>query len=362
MKLYDLLDKDLLDEMLKEGFVRQQSHPSMPLKILNYTERAQYTKTWNDVTQKCRGLIYNEVTQDIVARPFEKFFNYGEHEEGTLDLDAPVFVTDKLDGSLGILYWAGALPWIATRGSFTSEQAVHATELFRERYADRWEPLEGFTELFEVIYSGNRIVLDYGDTDDLFHLGSVNIETGRSYPPRTSGPAPAAENFWLEVETLREALAMPPRGKEGVVVHFIDTDKRVKIKEESYVALHRIITGMNARTVWEALGEGKTADELCEGVPEEFWPWIQGVAGELQGKAEQVRQAAKDTYKRLLENLWEDSLTEIPRKEFAAMACTSEYRALLFMLLDGRDIKPAIWKSLKPSGDRALVAHSEDTA
>jgi RNA ligase len=364
MKLKDMLDLDLLVKMEDENFVRAQVHPTEPLMIFNYTERAMHQRVWNDVTHACRGLIYNTDTQEVVARPFPKFFNYGEHDEGTLDLDAEVFVTDKLDGSLGILYRepASGLWSIATRGSFTSEQAVHATELWRRKYDARWTHLRGVTELFEIIYPENRIVLDYGDTDDLFHLGTVEIETGQSYPPRTYGVTPSAEDFWLEIETLRDALAMPPRpNAEGVVVHFVSgpmCDKRVKIKQDAYVKLHRIITGMNARTVWEALGEGKTADELCEGIPEEFWPWIHEVSGELQAKAEDIRQAAEREYSRVL------AVTggAASRKEFAMMAQQSEYRGLLFLLLDERDIRPQIWKSIKPSADRALTHLSEDTA
>jgi hypothetical protein len=32
------------------------------------------------------------------------------------------------------------------------------------------------------------------------------------------------------------------------------------------------------------------------------------------------------------------------------------------MLLDGKDPSANIWRTLRPSGDRALVAHGEDVA
>jgi len=359
MKLKDMLDLDLLVKMRDEGFVRTQYHPIEPLAIMNYTEQTTYKRMWNEVTHACRGLIYNTVTQEVVARPFPKFFNYGEHDEATLDLDAPAFVTDKLDGSLGILYWVGYTPWIATRGSFTSDQAVHATELFRRKYAATWPREEDWTDLFEIIYPENRIVLDYGDTDDLFHLGSVDINSGETYQPSTLIEHRAQ---FMEAQTLREALALPPRpNAEGVVVHFVSgpmRDKRVKIKQEDYVRLHRVITGMNARTVWEHLGEGKTADELCEGLPEEFWPWIHEVSAELFHEAERIRQEAECDFRNIYAQLplnWE-------RKQFAMEAQASPHRGLLFQILDDRDIKPQIWKSIKPSADRALTHASEDTA
>jgi RNA ligase len=99
----DLFDPKLLTEMLEGGFVRAGVHPTLPMTILNYTEKAQYERVWNPVTLTCRGLIVNHTTKDVVARPFRKFFNYGEPAADGLDTSGPVCVTDKMDGSLGIL-------------------------------------------------------------------------------------------------------------------------------------------------------------------------------------------------------------------------------------------------------------------
>jgi hypothetical protein len=58
-----------------------------------------------------------------------------------MDLAARCVVTDKLDGSLGILYPTPDGHAIATRGAFVSEQALHATELWLDRYAGWLPPL-----------------------------------------------------------------------------------------------------------------------------------------------------------------------------------------------------------------------------
>src|SRR3954469_17993310 len=174
MSLYidQLCDPALLADMVGGGYIRTQNHPSLPLLIHNYTEKAQYENVWNAATLACRGLV---VSRDgrVLARPFAKFFNHGQPGAPELDLDGPVAVTDKADGSLGVLFptpdgWA-----VATRGSFDSEQARHATKVWRSRYAGSFQPPEGLTLLFEIIYPGNRIVLDYGDLDDLVLLGAV---------------------------------------------------------------------------------------------------------------------------------------------------------------------------------------------
>ena len=357
VRLGDLLSETDVAEAIEQGYVRCQVHPTLPLEILNYTERCQYERAWTDVTRTCRGLILHAQTREVLARPFGKFFNYGEHPEGSLDLSAPAEVTDKLDGSLGILYpvpdgWA-----VATRGSFTSEQAQHATAVLRERYPD-FTPPPGMTVLAEVIYPANRIVVDYQDFDDLVLLGAVDIATGNAVGPDwVSGwDGPMAET--MAARTLADALALPPRpGMEGVVVRF-DDGLMLKIKQDDYVALHRLITGMNARVVWERIGAGETAYQICEGIPEEFWPWVREVGGELIAEQNRIISEVTAEHQRIASSLppgW-------TRKDYAMVASQSPLRAWLFMLLDGRDPSARIWRTLRPSGARSLVAHGEDVA
>lgn len=168
------MDGILLQERLREGYVRRQVHPSLPYYILNYSEKAQYERQWDEVTQQCRGLIVHTETSEVIARPFSKFFNYGEHPEGTFDPRARVEVTDKMDGSLGILIQSS---WeIATRGSFTSQQAVWATQWFRE-YANRDFFNPAYTYLFEIIVKWNRIVVEY-DWEGLILIAILETATG----------------------------------------------------------------------------------------------------------------------------------------------------------------------------------------
>ena len=64
-------------------------------------------------------------------------------------------------------------------------------------------------------------------------------------------------------------------------MHLLDTDERVKIKYAEYVRLHRLVTGLSARTVWEVLVAGGDLDALTEPLPDEFHAWVRGVATEL---------------------------------------------------------------------------------
>ena len=357
LNIGDLFDVADLTAAIEAAHVRVQQHPDLPLFIYNYTERATYERAWTDVTRQCRGLIADE-TGRVVARPFAKFFNYGEHPEGTLDLAAPAEVTDKLDGSLGIMYLSPGGWMIATRGSFTSAQAAHGTMVLRDLYRG-FEPPDGMTVLFEIIAPWNRIVVDYGGMDDLILLGAVDIATGESVGPDwVSGwDGPVAETF--PARSLAEALELPPRrNAEGVVVRMTDSDVRIKLKQDDYVALHRLVTGMNARVVWERIGDGETLDQLCEGLPEEFWPWVREVGTELVAAKNRIIDESTAEHDRILASLpggW-------VRRDYALEAGRSPLRPWLFLLLDGKDPSAKIWRTLKPSGQRALVAHGEDVA
>lgn len=368
--LADLMDIGSLEVEIQDGYVRERRHPTLPLTIFNYTEKAQFEKHWNAVTRQCRGLIVRNDTDEVVARPFPKFFNYGEHPAGSLDLEHPARVIDKLDGSLGILYPEGYTWSLATRGSFESEQAHEGTIRLREHVASGWQPLPGITYLFEIIYPENRIVVDYGDLFEVVLLGGVAIGDGAVYGPGFDPDWPGMIAGYLPATTLGEALALEPRDNaEGIVVTMLRDHTMVKIKQEDYVALHRLVTGLNERVVWEYLS---THDGRYEGLladlPEEFEDWVvtraEGLLDDfeiLQGRA---HGAYHDALFRLKHTGHDGDDEREYRKAFAKEAhLYGDLAPLLFQLLDGRDIAPAIWKTLKPKGQtQSALQRSEDNA
>ncbi len=346
-----------LDREIAEGYVRSNEHPDdNEMWILNYTEKAAYEGHWNNVTLNCRGLIIGPFC-DILARPFPKFFNYGQVGCPEIDLDEPAIVSDKMDGSLGILYrekQSGKYA-IATRGSFTSDQAIKATEILHTKYAD-FKPVPGWTYLFEIVYPENRIVCDYAGMEDLVFLSGVNIHTGESFDSCDAQHVwhwngPKTEIF--EYQTMREALAAKPRpGKEGFVVHLLDSDVRVKIKQEDYIRLHRIVTGLNARSVWQAMVDG-TVDELIEQVPDEFHGFVRGVQESIDLSVRTKWANVWNEYVRI------ESISST-RKEFASEAVKSPYKSELFLLLDGKNALQYILEKSKPAHDYSPVKVSND--
>lgn len=288
VRLKDILDTKLLAKHLEEGVVSVQRHPDYPLAIFNYTHKAQHDNIWDDVTKTCRGLIVNLNNDGIVARPFRKFFNLNtsfapETMEATLPAASGMEVTEKLDGSLGILYNYGGMWGIATRGSFTSDQARWGTQWFRDHYAHTSSMARlwtgGQTALFEIIYPDNRIVVNY-DFQGLVLLGFVDTMTGVEHGHST---LMGYENYGVRVvRRFNKSLAQCMRENiegtkaEGYVLFWPGRPLRVKVKFADYVRLHRLITGVNPIAIWEILLDGGNVDALISDpqLPEDFKQWV----------------------------------------------------------------------------------------
>lgn len=359
INLAELVSPAELAEALDAGYVRQQQHPELPLTILNYTQRAQFENIWTPATRVCRGVIHDADSQ-VIARPFQKFFNHGQQGAASIDLGASVHVTDKADGSLGILYPTPDGYAVATRGSFTSDQATHATELYRREYAARFTPDPSLTVLVEIVYPANRIVLNYGGMDDLILLGAIETRTGRVIEPEAiDWPGPRAATF--SAPTFADALALPPRSNaEGIVVRCLTTGGMLKIKQEDYLALHRIVTGLTARTVWEHLVAGKPLEELIAPLPDEFHSWVRQVANGITTSVDQRSAEIDRAYNSLLAALPKDWT----RRDFAALASALPDSWAIFSRLDGRDPRPKLLKQAKPEPylTPTGVSHNEDNA
>ncbi len=351
----------MLSDMLEQGYIRERRHPVYPYRILNYTETAAYEGIWNAATTQCRGLVIDDQGY-VVARPFTKFHNHTEHDGQkfpALDLGAPVKVFDKLDGSLGILAPKpdGSGHIIATRGSFESEQAEWATRFYDEHYADDpiWQPEPGHTYLFEIIYGDNRIVVDY-DFEDLVLLGGRSIDTGATFAPSASTyPGRVARTF--DAATLRDALALPPRpNAEGIVVQF-DNGQLVKIKQADYLRLHKLVTGLNARAVWEHMSAGGTFEDLIGDIPDEFHGWVTQVWDDLWTAYDDIDGRASHNFLLAVARLERESETRT-RKEFAALVADlpNDLKPLMFLLWDDDKVRvdAAIWKRLRPEGDTRM--------
>jgi len=250
--------------------------------VLNYSPRCIYEGVWDDITSICRGLIIDTSTGEILARPFDKFFNY--NEPGVMIPKGRPEVTVKLDGSLGISYCLDNKIYWATRGSFISEQSQAAQKMWDEKYSHVSVP-KNLTLLTEIIHPTSRNVVKY-DYEDLMLIGARDRFTGHDFN-------------YFELSTLSQELKLPIVEKvdfsdlnsvidiaksldsqhEGFVLRWPD-GYRVKVKSDQYLEAHRIIHGLSTQKIVNAWEFGKI-EEIIFALPEEFHSEVEKTKNDL---------------------------------------------------------------------------------
>ena len=257
--------------------------------------------------------------------------------------DEPFEVYEKMDGSLGILYWVDSKPAIATRGSFTSEQAIVATELLHTKYADEIKHLDPTkTYLFEIIYPENRIVIDYGNEQKLVLLAIIDTKSGVEIP------LPTHEYFEIVkryegLNDLKQLKALEEENREGFVVKF-KSGYRLKVKFEEYVRIHKIITRVSTINIWEYLKEGHELLPILERVPDEFYDWVKQTHAKLLNDFAKIESEAHSEFKILA-----------TKKETALYYQTCQYPAILFKMMENRPYDHIIWKMIRPKFEKPFA-------
>jgi len=343
-------------QLEQQGYVRSQTHPTLPLRIFNYTESVQYGRAWDvhHALIHCRGLVFDTQTKQVVAVPFPKFFNWEEVRETEdfkeLEKNQNWVATEKLDGSLIILFNYGG-EWIfASKGSFTSEQSVKAKDLSIKLDLKGYD--WGCTYLFEIIYPENQIVVNYGEDERLYLLGiycnnsKQEVERGdwvdcfdfyHSSLPLYSKALYSSELDKVNFEYLK-SLNLP--NKEGYVVRF-DNGYRFKIKFENYVEKHRIVTNTTPKHIWELVKEFGFDDihTHLEDITDEVYKWFDYVVDMLK--------IQYDTHLVCLEKEYYKLKDLESRKEFATLALQTDYSTELFCLRDGKETFQHLMKHIE---------------
>jgi RNA ligase len=213
----------------------------------------------------------------------------------------------------------------------------------------------GWTVLTEIIFDSNQIVIDYA-FEGLIVLGMVEIGSGRELSREsletycsTKG-LPLVERF---NKTLSECAAENIQNREGYVVSF-STGLKVKIKFQDYCRLHKIITGLNARSIWELLRDNQVETLYAwlqnEKMPQDFKIWLKEC---MSGLTTQYAKILKHVDTIYLNRPLLTGNHKTNRKKMAEYFMQEEHRSYsswLFGLLDGKDISTMIWRSIEPSG------------
>lgn len=336
------------------GYINARYHPENDnIVILNYTEMATFERRWNKYTMSARGLILdltdvkNNGKIKVLAQPFEKFFNYGENLDYEKDIDFTKIesVMEKMDGSLGISYIIDGKIRFATRGSFESEQAIKATEIWHRKYKDADEKYHKMftgknkpTLLVEIIYPSNRVVVDYKGREQLVLLGVIDKGVDYHYKGvKDIGDMlqiPVAKQYDYSLEDMIKMKKEISANEEGWIIRFND-DKRLKIKGDQYLNVHRAMYGLSDKAKVETWADGNI-DELIMTVPEEFRDEIEELRDKLDERTDIM-------YRTILELYYGAINLHSERKDFAIFvnkAINKEFRKFMFIAYNNNGMLP----------------------
>jgi RNA ligase len=353
------------------------SHPTFPLEMLTYGREAVHTNNWDSVIRKCRGIIYSTETEEIIARPFEKFFNLKTANMPETDpsqwASGPAMADDwestapevweKMDGFLCTMYAYNGKQYIASKGSFDSVHAKWATAWYQANVKGEWP--KGHTPVFEGICSSTRIVVDYEKFEGLVLLALVKNETGEelnrqdtvTWAAMNRVGTPSVYPFtWQEARMM--SLDTEIANFEGYVLVWRrpgQTPFRLKVKYIDYLRLHRMVSGVSAKAIYRGLSDPAYKGELNEWI-QDSTPWFSKFVAKwvrsLQGRHDELAGKAYGTFHTCQQVMKVLHKEDFPlRKEWAEMFSRSEnaeVRAVMFALLDGKDPEPIIWKLVKP--------------
>lgn len=373
-----------LEEFIKaaeEG--RLLRHDFNNLVGFKYTTNTVYSGDWDPVTLYARGIVFDKDTGKVLAYPFEKFFNFGElvDDQGNLttiahnviahqgydnllrDINTQRFrVMDKLDGSLGIMFWTGKKWLIKTAGSFESEQSLWANNWAADNI-DVTKLDKNCTYMFEIIYDEDTHPIKY-DFEGLVLLG-INDNTTMKEKPLTDIVHTAFElkinhaevlefSKFLEVLTYAKKL---PNTKEGVVVTF-DNGFKVKIKGDEFLALQRIFHYLSPTVIWENFDweNAESSYDIADQYTEDF---IKNIPEELTDMKEVANQISEKFFMNMTEvvNFGQQLRADYPvRKDAYEALCKSSckkelYAAVMIYYTNGKEnskIREALYRTVKP--------------
>ena len=329
------------------------------LELYLYSTKCIYERRWNLFSMIARGLVLEPGARRVVATAFPKFFNYGEVVTAVPDL--PFEVTEKVDGSLVVIFHYGGRWRATTKGAFASEQAAWATRHLNERLAPgALEP--GTTYLCEAIYRANRIVVPYA-FEGLVLLAAYD-ERGEELDRARLAQAAAASGMRVvgahafdSLDELVAATAALGLDREGFVVRF-SNGMRLKLKGEEYLRVHRTMSQCGPLAIWEAMMAGTDLDAVRRDLPEELLSdfdsirallgaRLQALVGEVLAAAERVKSLSDRELGLLLKEPghgWSDVA-----RDFIFACRKGDFRAAASVR--GR-VRDGLLRRMRPDGNR----------
>lgn len=261
-----------------------------------YTDHTIFSETWDEITLNARGHVFRLSDGECVLRPWSKFFNFSElfSETGQptnifkllsgipgmapdIDVDDPHVATDKLDGSLCIAGIVDDDLLATTSGSFTAWQGAWARAwLIENGVQTHMEP--GMTYLFEIIADDDLHPIRY-EYEGCVLTGIIDNATGVEQPYAELQRFAASARIRVTQQVVLDSFAETvnyvkslPANKEGLVLTYLDTGFKLKLKGPEFLAMQKLFHGLSEKSIMETFDPAQMAfpEETRKMVPEEF--------------------------------------------------------------------------------------------
>jgi RNA ligase len=325
-----------------------------------YTQKCQWEKKWDEHTIIARGIV-TLANGIVISRPFTKFFNLGEPEAEPISWTDKITATDKIDGSLIIVSFHNGQMILNSKGSFTSEHANFARKWIADNMS-KWKNAEmkrslggneRWTYLFESIFPevDNIKVINYGDRADLTLLAVINVNTGSEWSydmlKQTGNIIGVGVVKRYPFDDINLLLKKCKEGSivdgEGIVLHFDPSGKRIKVKSDEYIRLHRLISHTSRKHILDVLIKGDDVESIYTALPDELFAEVKKIVSEIKDEFNSIQMRAKvvtDTIKPLPTKK-EQALYLLARPELA------DVKNVVFEMLEGKDGTKSIWSFIR---------------
>ena len=354
-----------LDKLSEEGYLRRVVSPCGRLVLYNYSDKCVFDKKWNKYTLNARGTVYELSTGKVVAKAFPKFFNFSElppSKSRNLAKKTDFSTSEKVDGSLGVVYFYDGDWQVNTRGSFNSDQAIEGFEILNSRLNYNLDHLdESVTYLVEIIYPENKIIVDYGSERKLVLLGAYytpsGLEIHYDFVMETSNRVGMEIVKKYDFKSIDELIAVQerlPSTEEGFVVRF-SSGERFKFKSLQYLKIARLLSHLTPLHLWEHMQQGIVNKQVLMELPEEFRPEIDAVVTQLQHEYNRLKEEILSESTRIIE---ETSSSDNQKKVIGLMQKDLQHGSCIFSILDGQQhkIDKYIMKHIRPKGNNLIIS------
>jgi len=303
-----------------------------------------------EIERECRGVVFND-DGVCICRPFHKFFNIGEKEETlpeNINWQSIKYISSKIDGSLVTPVIIDDKIFWKTKKSFYSEIACKIQKAWdnKERWIYKYNDyiqlaISNFsTPLFEYISPDNRIVIDYGQEEQLISIGSRSMDTGKYFLNKDICNF-YYSNFLKEkqgaykyfIENIKETPLI-----EGYVLYTEFGENIYKIKTQWYLDRHHLLSSLSYREIIKMIAEEKIDDIISELRLKGFINQIK-IIENIIDQYSQLRNHEYYIYHELYNNIlskFYDEKIEVTRKEFALKISKTSYVGILFAMYDDR--------------------------